>query len=234
MNVLQIGPNSVKKHVKRLVRGMPKFLLVVALFLIVPTILYFTGGAMLTVLWFQLIVIWIQTEIALRQLYLFRAQVYPVITLEIEERSTMVAEDSAEKHVVVKVRNLSENPALNISIIEIVPRLNKRIDLLYLYKNVMRWNPINTLGPHESKEFLVIFRPDEFMEIVDRIEVSFIDRYGGWHSIAFFVYDFMGEVRFAATPPRIGVEEEKAGLLLPTLLEIASKLSAWHRRYRVL
>ena len=205
------------------------FILIV-LVLVPALILFLLGlpnGLISTLIYFQLIIIWIQTELSLRQQALFKSQAFPVLTLSYSStEATVVHEDSnITKTVTITVRNLSDNPAFNVLISRILTEgyMPVKPDV---WKKFIRCSIIDHLAPKEEKTLCSTTWSElkDLMKIAKVLEISYLDKYGGWHSEPFIITIDKATRRLVFAPIPSEGELEQLGILLPRLNRIASLL----------
>lgn len=228
-----------------MLRAFPKdlgfiIILFIILFVVIPfLILYFLrlpNGLISTLIYFQLIIIWIQAEISLRQQELYESQALPIIVLHSSNKaieSKSMEEGKATERIGFTVKNVSKNPAFNIILTRILSRdhtpINPDVWIPLIQRDV-----IEDLEPGEEKELFSIDW-DDLEKLMEKqnagvFEVGFMDRYGGFHSSLFMVYLKNGSLGIL---PIVGEELRERGFLLPMLNRIYLLLSYYKYRRRL-
>jgi len=202
-------------------------MLILFLFVAVPSIMiYFLGlpnGLISTLIYMQLLIVWIQVELSMRQQVLFRSQFIPILTLSASSTEvTVVGEDSrAARTVTITVRNLSDNPAFNVMLSRVlsdsyVP-LEPRI-----WTSILRCNIVDHLGSKEEKPLCIttFAKLVQLLKVAKLFEVSCFDKYGDSHFMTFMINvdEKAGDVAFMPIPYLDRLE--KVGVLLPSFNRI--------------
>ncbi|MCD6300867.1 MAG: hypothetical protein J7L82_02230 [Staphylothermus sp.] len=167
----------------------------------------------------QLLIIWIQLELSMRQQFLYRSQFIPILTLKVLSKTILVesGENSRETETItITVRNLSDNPAFNVMLSRILSDDYTPLEPR-MWTSVLRCNIIDHLGPRDEKQ-LCTTTANELEQLLNNtrvLEVSYVDKYGEWHSTAFTINKNKktGKVEII-TIPYLGKLEE-VGILLP-------------------
>lgn len=160
-------------------------------------------------------------EISLRQQELYEHEAIPIIVLH----SSIVGKEVREKGKVVgiirvTVKNISKNPAFNISLTRILSRNYTPINP-NVWTQVIQKSVIEDLEPGKEKELFLIdwynLKKLVKKENAEIFEVSFMDKYGKFHSSLFVVYLKNGSLEVI---PISGKEPRERGILLPMLNRI--------------
>jgi len=204
-------------------------MLVLFLFVAVPSIIiYLLGlpnGLISMLIYMQLLIIWIQAELSMRQQFLFRSQFVPILTLRaLSTEVTVSARDSKiteTKTVTITARNLSDNPAFNIMLSRVLANGFKPLEPI-VWANFLRCEVIDHLGSKEEKPLCSTTFAElvKLLKIAELFEVSYSDKYGAWHSAAFMVDvdKKIGNVRIVTIPYLGSIED--IGILLPLFYRI--------------
>ncbi|MCL5016366.1 MAG: hypothetical protein M1312_02005 [Patescibacteria group bacterium] len=160
---------------KQLIRPIIVVLLLSAAPIILLIYLGLSNAALPILIYFQLLLIYIQSEISLRQNNLFSAQFYPFFTIEISNPLTYE----------LKIKNISKNPAYQLFVGRVLKyglpvSLAERDSLLE--NNVI----MSSLAPDESK----IIKPFKSMEAIDKfrgglaMELTYNDQFGNTKALS--------------------------------------------------
>ena len=180
---------------------------IILLFVAVPFVLiYLLGlpnGLISMLIYMQLLIIWIQLELSMRQQFLYRSQFIPILTLKVLSKTILV--ESGEN-----------NPAFNVMLSRILSDDYTPLEPR-MWTSVLRCNIIDHLGPRDEKQ-LCTTTANELEQLLNNtrvLEVSYVDKYGEWHSTAFTINKNKktGKVEII-TIPYLGKLEE-VGILLP-------------------
>lgn len=142
----------------------------ISLLALIPIILIirFKWDAILPIIiYFQLLLIWAQAEIALRQHILFSAQYDPFFNIKISSQH-------------ISLHNTSKNPAYNIRIGRILDKQNKPIPH-DSWKDKLSSELINSLGP--DQEISLCHYKDIYFLSNKAIEVSYTNQIGDMKEI---------------------------------------------------
>jgi len=210
--------------------------LVAVLFVIIPfAVLYLLGlpnGLISALIYFQLIIIWIQTELSMSQLALYRSQANPILVLRLSSGTTTLYNEGSKvtKNIMINVKNLSDNPAFNILLSRVLSENHNPVPP-NIWRNLIRCSIIEHLAPKEEKELCALTSEDlqQLLKVARVLEISYIDRYGDWHYMDFMI-SIDKEADMVLMPIPYEEEPGRIGLLLPALTRIALLL----RLYKVL
>lgn len=214
---------------------MPKtilrdFALVLFLFALIPSIIIhligLPNGLISALIYMQLLIIWIQTELSLRQQILYKLQASPIITLSTSSIEARIINNKGTVNVTVtiNVHNLGMSPAFNVMMSRVLKDIHTPISPSAWSKRI-RCNVVEYLGYKEEKTLCTTTWSElkEFMNAEKFIfEVSYFDRYGDIHSV-FFMVAIGEEMQIRIIPiPFDEKEFERIGVLLPRLTGLAT------------
>lgn len=144
-----------------------------ALFVVVPVILMvgLRWDAILPIIiYLQLLLIWIQAEISLRQTALFAAQFEPAFDVKFTDTA----------RTTLSIENVSENPAYNLSVIRLLDESGTPFDPNQWQDKLELGDRMASLAPHE-KRILCVLKDQSLRErLMTRgtLEVSYFGRQG--------------------------------------------------------
>jgi hypothetical protein len=180
------------------------------IFLLIPAALVglLRSDSVLPILiYLQLLLIWMQAEISLRQNALFAAQFEPSFNITV----------SASGPLALTIENVSENPAYSVTV-------TRLLDARYTPLNPKEWQDkvkcdrIATSAPHEKQQLCVV--TDRAFEERLRahgasLEVSYFDRQGEWQTLTI---SFLGDGQLLVIPSG----SRPPGVLLNTFEAVSS------------
>jgi len=202
-------------------------MLILFLFVAVPSIIiYFLGlsnGLISMFIYMQLLIVWIQVELSMRQQVLFRSQFIPILTLStFSIEITLAGEDSrVARTVTITVRNLSDNPAFNVMLSRVLSDSYVPLEPR-MWTSILRCNIVDHLGSKEEKPLCSTTFAElvQLLKVARLFEVSCFDKYGDWHSAIFMINvdEKTSDVVFIPIPYLDKLE--KVGVLLPSFNRI--------------
>lgn len=201
------------------------------LLMIIPILLIIKLGwesILPIIIYLQLLLIWAQAEIAMRQTVLTSVQFEPLFDIR-ETPSQMITRDSQSiKIFSTYIRNISEYPAYNLGIGRILDKQKQPIDPS-LWPKFLRRNNISCLSPNQEFELYTI-DPSEREKILENeltFEILYFNRFGEVRTF-YIIFSKMH-------PPLLMHEEiRKPGFLLNTFEDITFllrfyKFQKWFR-----
>jgi hypothetical protein len=127
------------------------------------------------IIYLQLLLIWVQAEISLRQTALFAAQFEPAFDVKVSEWVPMT----------LTIENVSENPAYNVSVGRLLDERSAPLDPKQ-WQDKLEIDQMSALAPHE-KHRLCAFRDEALRENVlthgGSVEVLYFSRQGEVQSV---------------------------------------------------
>lgn len=186
-----------------------------ALLVVVPILLIVALGwkeALLPIIiYFQLVLIWVQAEISLRQTALFVRQFEPAFDVKFEDAA----------RTTLTIENVSENPAYNLSVIRLLDESGTPFDPNQWQDKLELGDRMASLAPDEKRNLCVLKDQSLRDRLMTRgaLEVSYFNRQGKVQT--FTILFRTGQLLFvsgAARPP---------GPLLRTFEAVSS---AWQFR----
>jgi hypothetical protein len=191
-----------------------------AVFIVVPAILMARlrwDSILPIIIYLQLLLIWVQAEISLRQTALFAAQFEPAFVVKVGEAAPMT----------LAIENVSENPAYDVSVGRLLDEGGAPYDPKE-WQDKLEIDRMAALAPHE-KHRLCAFKDETLRETLltrgGSIEVLYLNRQGEWQSLTLrFLKDGQMLIVSGGTLP--------PGVLLRTIEDASSALSYLRlRRY---
>jgi hypothetical protein len=145
-----------------------------ALLVVVPLVLIIALGLAAAILpiiiYLQLILIWVQAEISLRQTALFAAQFEPAFDVKIADAAWTA----------LTIENVSENPAYNVVVSRLLDEIGTPIDPKQ-WQDKLELDGMASLAPHEKRS-LCVWKDqslrDRLMTHGGSLEISYFGRQG--------------------------------------------------------
>lgn len=204
----------------RVFRELGKFLIIFALIPTIFVVKWKWDGILPTIIYFQLLLIWIQGEINLRQSNLFALQYEPYFNVKpyFKRTEELGGLGMAKAWQSLSIKNISKNPTYGISVERILDR-NYRSIPPEKWRDKVIINDYNVLPPGEERpliEFEDIVFLKEFHEQELSIEVGYLNILNEWKSFC-----IRGTKR-SKTPVIFLPFQKQPGFLLNTFENIAT------------
>jgi len=152
----------------------------VLLLLLIPTLLAVRlkwDAILPIIIYLQLLLIWAQVEIALRQHSLFATQFKPFFDIKLGEGEITPIVAPPSDAVPIRIRNTSKNAAYNIMVGRLLDRQNKPIPPSQ-WKDRVQSDLISSLAPDEEAVLCSLTKELAYSEFT--IEFSYSDQLGGF------------------------------------------------------
>ena len=156
----------------------------VALFIAVPAILIvqLRWDAILPIIvYLQLLLIWVQAEISLRQTALFAAQFEPAFDIKAAESDPAT----------LTIENVSENPAYNVGIIRVLDKQGVPLQPKQ-WENKLELDRLGALAPRARHRLCVLKDQalrENLMTRGGSLELSYLSRRGEWQTLSLLFID---------------------------------------------
>jgi len=193
----------------RIIINLGKMLLL-ALIPILLVIKFRWDAILPVIIYLQLLLIWAQTEIGLRQHLLFSAQFDPSFDVKLKEGALIANEkEGGIRHYNIYITNTSKYPAYNVMIGRILDEQNYPISP-NIWKNKILTSAIYSLTP--GKDVLLGSIVDKSFFENNTIEINYTNLFGEWKEIW---------IKFLSGRPLVIPKGREApGILLNTFEEL--------------
>jgi hypothetical protein len=149
-----------------------------ALFVVVPVLLIVRlrwDAILPIIIYLQLLLIWVQAEISLRQTALFAAQFEPAFDIKVGEPEPMT----------LTIENVSENPAYNVSIVRVLDAQGVLLQPKQ-WESKLELDRLGALAPREKRRLCVLkdqALQASLMTYGGSLELAYFTRRGEWQTL---------------------------------------------------